>query len=674
MKRLQPSQFHQAERAVQKRLGVADMVAQHSEGYIRSTMPDQHRDFFTNLPMLIVSITDFDGFPWPIPLHGKPGFIKSPNANTLEIEAYPTLKDVLKLNFKKNQKIGILGIELHTRRRNRMNGTIEEINNNSFSVICEQSFGNCPQYIQKRELHWVETPQKCLQTEDIFLTNTLTSTSAEWIESSDTFFISSRTKRLSTDKRDGLDVSHRGGKPGFVKVENDTLYFPDFSGNKFFNTLGNIQSDSRVGLYFPDYESGKIVLISGTAKIIWDKEITRIFEGAERIISVKVRNCLILDSFLPMRGVLTELSPSLIRTGTWENPQEKSAARVYKQFKIIKKIKESRDVTSFYIRPLDGSALSTYLPGQFLPISIKQPHTSSTCLRTYTLSQAPLSNAYRFSVKREKFGLASRILHDTINTGDSLYVSQPEGIFTLQTNKKTNVFLSAGIGITPMIAMLQGLIREVEKGEKPQDVYFIHSTQNSETHTFSNELKHLNKRHKWLQLYTIYSQPKLNDKLGQHYDVSGRISLDLLRKILPTDNFDVYLCGSESFMRSSYTNLKAMDIAESRIFYEFFDDGSFENHQLNKFQTAQRAEIYFAKSNITATWTPNDGTLLQFAEKMGLKPMYSCRTGNCGTCSCTLSTGEVTYANKPGYAPANGSALICCARPALNTTKLTFHI
>lgn len=104
MKRLQPSQFHQAERAVQKRLGVADMVAQHSEGYIRSTMPDQHRDFFTNLPMVIVSITDFDGFPWPIPLYGKPGFIKSPNANTLEIETYPTLKDVLKLNFKKVKK------------------------------------------------------------------------------------------------------------------------------------------------------------------------------------------------------------------------------------------------------------------------------------------------------------------------------------------------------------------------------------------------------------------------------------------------------------------------------------------------------------------------------------------------------------------------------------------
>lgn len=670
MKQSQPSQFHNAEIAIQERLGVADMVAQYSEGFIRPEMPYQHREFFTNLSMVVIGVTDNDGYPWAMPLHGQTGFIQSPNAKTLEIAASPVLSNVLALDFNENKKIGFLGIQLHTRRRNRMNGIINNISQNGFSITVEQSFGNCPQYIQKRELAWIDNPQESFNTEGLSLNNKVDSRSIDLIQSADTFFIASRTKIFSTNERCGIDVSHRGGKPGFIKVEGDTLYFPDFSGNRFFNTLGNIHSDGRVGLYIPDYASGKTVLITGHAEIIWDAKSAAEFEGAERIVAVKINRSIYLENFLPMRGELDEFSPSLTHTGTW-SPRKNNA---YKEFKITQKVQESRDITSFYLSPADGSSLNNYLPGQFLPISIQQSNKTAPILRTYTLSRASESNAYRISVKREDKGLASRILHDTLDTGDSIDVGQPAGQFTLAKNNHAIVLLSGGVGITPMIAMVQGLARKVNEGATPRNVWFIHSTQNSETHAFANELAKLAKEHPWLHITTVYSQPKPSDIEGEDFDAKGRISVDLLKNILPFDHFDFYLCGSESFMRSLYSGLTTVGVAKSNIFYEFFGEGSIEESDAEQNLTADSAEIHFAKSNITATWTPSDGSLLEFAEKQGLKPMYSCRTGNCGACSCKLNSGDVTYPKPTGYTPEDGTALVCSARPSKDTDKITLDL
>ncbi|WP_448248840.1 2Fe-2S iron-sulfur cluster-binding protein [Thalassotalea agariperforans] len=677
MNQLPSSQFHNGEIAVQQRLGVADMVAQYSEGFIRPAMPDQHREFFSNLPMVVVGITDHDGYPWALPLFGQPGFIQSPNAKTLEISSSPVLADILKLNFNENQKIGFLGIELHTRRRNRMNGMIVTIDQVGFSISVDQSFGNCPQYIQKRELTWTDDPHTYFDTKDLCLVYALDSRSTDLIESTDTFFIASRTKIFSSNERSGIDVSHRGGKPGFIKVEGDTLYFPDFSGNRFFNTLGNIQSDGRVGLYFPDHATGNAVFISGDAQILWDAESAAEFEGAERIVSVKIRSSLFIDNFLPMRGTLQELSPSLTHTGTWQKNQAEHNSEgqaQYRKFTLTQKVKESQDISSFYFSPADGQALSTYTPGQFLPIRIWQEGADTAILRSYTLSRAPEKNAYRISVKREAKGLASRMLHDTFNIGDSIEVGQPAGQFTLANNDHAIVLLSGGVGITPMLAMLHGLIRDIEQGAKPRKVWFVHGTQHSASHAFADELNTLSKQHAWLQVHTVYSQPKPNDKQGQDYDSSGRISVDLLKQILPFDHFDFYLCGSAPFMRSLYAGLSATGVAKSNIFYEFFGEGSIEDNNMEPIPTAERAEIHFAKSNITAIWTPEEGTLLEFAEKQGLKPMYSCRTGNCGACSCKINAGDVSYAKPTAYTAENGAVLTCSARPAAGTKTVVLDL
>lgn len=317
MSKTNQSQFHSAEVAVQERLGIAELVAKYSEGFIRSVMPEQHRKFYSELPFVVLGVTDHKGYPWPIPLFGQAGFIQSPNEITLHFTGLPSLINTLDIEFITGKKIGILGIQLSTRRRNRVNGVIQIIGDDSFSIQVEQSFGNCPKYIQKRELTWVSHSQSLPQNPDEKLTTAIDVNAIALIEDADTFFIASRTKYFDKDKRSGIDASHRGGKPGFVKVENNRLKFPDFRGNGFFNTLGNIESDSRVGLFFPDFSTGNAVFVAGQASILWDKEAREGFNGAERIVEIKIEKSVYLPAFMAMTAELEEFSPVLQGTSIW---------------------------------------------------------------------------------------------------------------------------------------------------------------------------------------------------------------------------------------------------------------------------------------------------------------------------------------------------------------------
>ncbi|WLQ16302.1 pyridoxamine 5'-phosphate oxidase family protein [Hahella aquimaris] len=319
------SPFHAAEIAVQKRLGVADQVAQYSGG-IRKAMPLQHREFFCEAPFVILGLLDQQGFPWCMPLFpgeappsGDSGFITSPTDTRLEVQALPVLRRLLDLDFAPGRKVGMLGIQLHTRRRNRMNGVIGEVTATGFSIDVELSFGNCPKYIQTRELQWVKGEPAAMSVDNAAVVAGIAEHAKSLIAQSDTFFIASRTKVLDSDPRHGVDASHRGGKPGFVKVEGDTLYFPDFSGNRFFNTLGNIESDGRVGLFFPDFSTGNALLAAGRAEVLWDHPAVNEFEGAQRIVAVKVERSTFLEKFMPMTGELQEISPVLDRTGVWKD-------------------------------------------------------------------------------------------------------------------------------------------------------------------------------------------------------------------------------------------------------------------------------------------------------------------------------------------------------------------
>jgi uncharacterized protein len=309
------SPFHHGERQVQTRAGVRDVMERKGGAVIRDFMPDQHRAFFETLPFLVVSTADQQGQPWASMLFGSPGFLSSPNPSLLAIEALPAEGDPIAAGMRDGRPLGGLGIELPTRRRNRVNGRIETSESaQRIALRVQQSFGNCPKYIQARK--WLPSfdgaAPKAPQVGD-----RLDDTSIELIARSDTFFIASRAAALEGDASRGLDVSHRGGLPGFVQILSDRqLAFPDYKGNLLFNTLGNILSDARVGLLFVDFAGGALLHIAGRAKIGWDVPSSLLRQGVERLVFVEVDQVVRRAQACPLTFQFVSYSPHLERPGT----------------------------------------------------------------------------------------------------------------------------------------------------------------------------------------------------------------------------------------------------------------------------------------------------------------------------------------------------------------------
>lgn len=310
--------FHSGERAIQKRAGVNESIAERGKRLIRSYMPDQHRTFFETLPFIVIGVLDHNGIPWAVMRGGEQGFICSPDPETLIITAPATHEHSLEITAGIGSKVGLVGIELATRRRNRLNGTVVEVTADTTVIKVDQSFGNCAQYIQKRDVEADGELVSSSTDPSNTVGDTLTSEDVSLIQSADTFFIASRAGTLGDIPSAGVDVSHRGGKPGFVRVvDQNQLMFPDFSGNKFFNTLGNIIEDPRVGLLFPGFETGTVLNLSGRAEIIWDGPSLENFQGAERLVSIAVDKTVRLDGIMPIRARLKEPWPLLDKTGDW---------------------------------------------------------------------------------------------------------------------------------------------------------------------------------------------------------------------------------------------------------------------------------------------------------------------------------------------------------------------
>ncbi|MDX2244913.1 MAG: pyridoxamine 5'-phosphate oxidase family protein [Leptolyngbyaceae cyanobacterium bins.302] len=307
------SPFHAEEVAIQQRLGVDVKMQEIGQKFIRDYMPDQHREFFAQIPFILLGAVDKHGQPWASILVGQPGFISSPNSKSLQIQSSLLLGDPLTDMLGVGVPIGLLGIELPTRRRNRMNGVISNYDNMSFAVDVIQSFGNCNQYIQKRKPTFVDTHP---ETSPIRIGQQLTASDRNLIGRADTFFIASANWNAEAHLR-GVDVSHRGGRPGFVCVNADTLTIPDFSGNNFFNTLGNLLNYPQAGLLFIDFATGDLLYLAVIAEIIWEEDEVAVFEGAERLVRFTIQEVRFVSGVLPFRWSEPELSPFLIRTGSW---------------------------------------------------------------------------------------------------------------------------------------------------------------------------------------------------------------------------------------------------------------------------------------------------------------------------------------------------------------------
>jgi uncharacterized protein len=308
------SPFHAGELAIQSRLGVQEQIDKQGRRMIREFLPEQHRQFFAQLPFLIVGTVDAAGNPWGSILVGNPGFLSTPNDRTLQIAAQPLFGDPLVTTLANGIDIGLLGIELPARRRNRLNGTVIATRNDSFEVQVRQCFGNCPQYIQVRRSQFAESaPGKAQFVHSI---EQFGEPERTIITTSDTFFITTAYQAELAGSARGVDISHRGGKSGFVRIDdNYTLTIPDFAGNNHFNTFGNLELNPRAGLLFIDFEQGDLLYLTGIAEIIWKGAEILAYEGAERLLRFRLDRGYRVQGSLSLRWSDPEFSPFLDRMG-----------------------------------------------------------------------------------------------------------------------------------------------------------------------------------------------------------------------------------------------------------------------------------------------------------------------------------------------------------------------
>ncbi|MGH6647883.1 pyridoxamine 5'-phosphate oxidase family protein [Aquabacterium sp.] len=292
------SPFHPGEQHVQSLTGVREVMEARGRQMIRDHMPDQHRDFFATLPFIVIGALDAGGHPWATVMAGPPGFMDSPDARSLHLNAGLLADDPLASHWQAGMQLGLLGIQPHTRRRNRMNGVLTRVNEFGSTVAVRQSFGNCPKYIQPREAFWVPDARPPLgvlgpafQDEGAHLSPR----AQALIEQADTFFIASASPNASArdlDRSEGVDVSHRGGLSGFVKLRDEAegtlLTVPDYTGNAMFNTLGNIVSNPKVGLLFMDFERGALLWLQGLAEVEHDSPEQAEHTGALRLLRIRV--------------------------------------------------------------------------------------------------------------------------------------------------------------------------------------------------------------------------------------------------------------------------------------------------------------------------------------------------------------------------------------------------
>jgi predicted pyridoxine 5'-phosphate oxidase superfamily flavin-nucleotide-binding protein len=310
------SPWHAGEVALQRAVGMAERMDELGRKVIRGFMPEQHRTFFGQLPFVVLGAVDAAGDAWATMRAGRPGFLHSPDPQRLQAAQPREPQDPAEAGLQDGDAVGMLGIELHTRRRNRMNGVLRRSGADGFEVEVRQSFGNCPQYIQLRDYAFVEQPQAA----SVEL-GALDGEARALIGAADSFYVATYAEVAGGARQ--VDVSHRGGKPGFVRLNADgTLTIPDFQGNMFFNTLGNIALNGRAGLVFVDFASGGLLQMSGTAALLGGAEAAAdlaAFDGAERLWRFTPQRLVRRAHALPLRWFAQDngASPASLRTGAW---------------------------------------------------------------------------------------------------------------------------------------------------------------------------------------------------------------------------------------------------------------------------------------------------------------------------------------------------------------------
>jgi len=340
----------------------------------------------------------------------------------------------------------------------------------------------------------------------------------------------------------------------------------------------------------------------------------------------------------------------------------------FRSMRVDRVERESASVFSLFLVPANGEPLAVALPGQFIVLRLPVKDDAPPLLRSYSLSDLPGTEHYRVSIKEEENGVGSAYLRSQIKSGSVLEVSAPRGSFTLTPGSEPVVLLSAGVGVTPVLAMLHVLA--AQKADRP--VWWLHGARNREEHPFIEESRALLQQLKDGHHYIQYSKPGANDKEGVDFDAAGHLTVSEFEKIGVSREGQFYLCGPTPFLRDITAGLTEWGVAADHIRTEIFGTLDSitpgmkpETHSphVPAEPPGTGPEISFARSNVTLRWNEKYQSLLELAEACDVAVRWACRSGVCHTCETPLIAGDVDYDPAPLELPAKGSVLICCSRP-----------
>ncbi|MBI1375251.1 MAG: 2Fe-2S iron-sulfur cluster binding domain-containing protein [Phycisphaera sp.] len=343
----------------------------------------------------------------------------------------------------------------------------------------------------------------------------------------------------------------------------------------------------------------------------------------------------------------------------------------WRKFEVRRKFVETGDnqLCSFYLYPHDGKPIPTFAPGQFLTFQLNIPEQSRPVVRCYSLSDAPRADHYRVTIKRvppprnnpdAPPGVASNFFHDQINEGDLVDCKAPGGQFHIDMASNTPVVLiGGGVGLTPVLSMLNA----IDEAGTDREVWFFYGVRHKLEHAMRTHLREIAQRRPNVHLHVCYSNPEREDKQGKDYEHACRVSVDLFRKVLPSSNYEYYMCGPPPMMEQLVKDLEEWGVPANKIHLEKFGPASGRQGKKEIKPTSGGPQIVFKKSGVTVGWSAEANNVWEFADANGVRIDCGCLEGNCGTCATAILKGEVEYNKKPEFEVEAGSCLTCCCKP-----------
>ena len=350
-----------------------------------------------------------------------------------------------------------------------------------------------------------------------------------------------------------------------------------------------------------------------------------------------------------------------------------------RKFTIDRKVMEAKDICSFYLKPHDGKPLAPFLPGQYLTFQLRIPDQPKAVIRCYSLSDSPVNrDHYRVTIKRlgpppdspdSPPGLSSSYFHDQLEEGDIVDVRAPAGHFFLdEAAEKPVVLIAGGVGLTPLWSMLNAIC---DSGI-PRETWFFYGVTNRSDHAMHARMAEIKREFDNVRVVVCYSRPTDSCVRDRDYDHEGYVDVALIKSLLPSSNYEFYVCGPPPMMEAVTNDLKAWGVPESDVNFEAFGPATVKRKAPSSSvreaaataEGGEGLEVQFARSGKRLSWSPDQGSLLDLAEAHDISIESGCRAGNCGTCVTAIKEGTVSYLSEPGAEPGEGSCLACIAVPS----------